>query len=79
LGVVLFNMKIIFFSGDTIFKEGLYLNKLPGENSVELRKSIFEIFETFDLNINCYPGHGKAATLDYIKTNNQALIKFLNN
>jgi len=79
IGSCLIQYKNNIFTGDTIFKEGLYLNKLPGENPVELRKSIIEIFEKFDPNVICFPGHGKDATLDYIKSTNLDLISFLNN
>jgi hydroxyacylglutathione hydrolase len=66
------------FTGDTIFKEGLYINKLPGENPIELKKNILEIFEKFNPTMICFPGHGKDATLDDIKSKNKDLIFFLN-
>ncbi|PIV63210.1 MAG: hypothetical protein COS14_00470 [Bacteroidetes bacterium CG02_land_8_20_14_3_00_31_25] len=78
-GSCIIQYKDNIFTGDTIFKDGLYINKLPGENVEALKKSIREIFEIFDLNINCFPGHGPDAILDHIKSKNLDLIKFLNN
>lgn len=69
----------IIFTGDTLFKKGLYLNKLPQENVERLKESILKILDTFDLNTICYPGHGDSATLNEIKITNQDLIKFINN
>lgn len=46
------------FTGDTILKKGLYLNKLPEENVEMLKESVLEITNTFDLHSICYPGHG---------------------
>lgn len=67
------------FTGDTIFKKGLFLNKLPEENAEVLKKSINEILATFNLENICYPGHGDHATLNEIKLTNQDLIRFINN
>jgi glyoxylase-like metal-dependent hydrolase (beta-lactamase superfamily II) len=67
------------FTGDTIFKQGVFINKLPGENVEKLKQSILEIFQTFDSNSICFPGHGSDATLDYIKLKNHDLINFINN
>ena len=66
------------FTGDTIFKDGLHINNLPGENPIELKKSILKIFRKFNLNTICFPGHGPDATLDYIKSSNLDLKRFLN-
>lgn len=67
------------FTGDIIFKKGLYLNKLPEENVEILKESVIEILNTFDLNSTCYPGHGLEAALNEIKLTNQDLIRFINN
>jgi len=77
-GSCIIQYKKNLFTGDTIFKNGLYINKLPGENPIELRKSIIDIFDKFDIELNCFPGHGKDATLEYIKSTNLDLINFLN-
>ncbi len=67
------------FTGDIVFKKGLYLNKLPQENAAVLKKSIIEIMNAFDLASNCYPGHGNEAVLNEIKLTNQDLINFISN
>jgi len=65
------------FTGDTIFKKGLYVNKLPGENVELLKKTIIAIFDAFDSKNICYPGHGSEASLEYIKSSNLDLKEFL--
>ena len=67
------------FTGDTIFKKGLFINSLPGENVEKLKSSIIEIYKRFDLNLICFPGHGSDATLNQIKLTNFDLINFINN
>lgn len=78
-GSCIIQYKNNLFTGDIIFKKGLYLNKLPEENVDVLKESILEIISNFDLNNICYPGHGHDASLNEIKTANQDLIKFINN
>ena len=57
----------------------MYINNLPGENVDELKNTIFEIFNSFDNDSICFPGHGSEATIEYIRTSNKELEKFLNN
>ncbi|MFZ4590391.1 MAG: MBL fold metallo-hydrolase [Ignavibacteria bacterium] len=67
------------FTGDTVFKKGLYINRLPGENTQKLKESITRIFEEYKPSDMCYPGHGSEASIEYIKSNNKELINFLAN
>lgn len=78
-GSCIIKYKNNIFTGDTIFKEGLYINKLPGENIESLKRSITEIFKIFNPNSICFPGHGSDAILDFIRLENHDLIRFLNN
>jgi len=65
------------FTGDTIFKKNVFINKLPGENVYQLKTSIIEIFRVFNSTYICYPGHGSEATLSEIQSTNLDLKSFL--
>jgi len=65
------------FSGDIIYKKGLGFNNFPGENKLQLKESILELFKMFSGDSLILPGHGESEYLDKIKNNNQDLIKFL--
>jgi glyoxylase-like metal-dependent hydrolase (beta-lactamase superfamily II) len=67
------------FSGDTIYRKGMYFNNFPGENRVKLKESITNIFNMFLNNINTmiFPGHGESALLIDVKASNLELIEFL--
>lgn len=67
------------FSGDIIYKKGMYFNNFPGENKIKLKESIVTIFEMFsqDKDTMIFPGHGEPAFLNAIKENNKELISFI--
>jgi glyoxylase-like metal-dependent hydrolase (beta-lactamase superfamily II) len=67
------------FSGDIIYRKGMYFNNFPGENRVKLKESITNIFNMFlnDINTMIFPGHGESALLEHIKVHNMELIDFL--
>lgn len=67
------------FSGDIIYKKGMYFNNFPGENRVKLKESINNIFNMFlnDINTMIFPGHGESALLEHVKVSNMELIDFL--
>lgn len=45
------------FTGDTLFEDTVGRTDVPTGDSKELRKSL-KIFDSFDKNLMCYPGHG---------------------
>ncbi|MEQ1804889.1 MAG: MBL fold metallo-hydrolase [Burkholderiaceae bacterium] len=65
------------FTGDTVYSRGVGLSKLPGENAEMLRRSIQSIWNRFPDDTLVRPGHGEAAELGWIKSNNAALLRFL--
>jgi glyoxylase-like metal-dependent hydrolase (beta-lactamase superfamily II) len=65
------------FTGDTIYRSGVGLSNLPGENPDLLRASILALWDTLPGSAIVYPGHGKAASFDSIRENNVALRDFL--
>jgi len=76
-GSCVINIDKNLFSGDILYKKGLGFNNFPGENIIELRKSINCIFETFSPEMMIYPGHGKPELLGEIRINNLELRTFL--
>ena len=65
------------FTGDTLYRTGVGLAGLPGENAGALRASILALWDTLPTDAVIYPGHGPAATLREIRASNHALAKFL--
>lgn len=65
------------FTGDTLYSRGVGLSKLPGEDAVELRRSILAVWDRFADETIVRPGHGESATFGWIKQNNLALQGFL--
>ncbi|HWK47906.1 MAG TPA: MBL fold metallo-hydrolase [Stellaceae bacterium] len=65
------------FAGDTLYRSGVGLSRLPGENVDTLRASILALWDTLPDDAMIYPGHGSAATFGEIRTSNRALIEFL--
>lgn len=51
------------FSGDTLFKQSVGRVDFPGGNTKELMASLSKITEMFE-DIDVYPGHGEATTLN---------------
>ena len=67
------------FSGDIIYKKGLGPESIPREDKLALKKSILNIFDTFDDNDLILPGHGFSEYLGIIKNNNLELQNFIAN
>ncbi len=65
------------FTGDTLYSRGVGLSQLPGENAQQLRRSILSLWDRFPDDAIVRPGHGGAAELGWIKSNNTALLRFL--
>jgi|SaaInlV_100m_DNA_5_1039725.scaffolds.fasta_scaffold42906_1 hydroxyacylglutathione hydrolase len=76
-GSIVFRFKFSLFTGDTLYADGVGFSKLPGEHPNDLRHSIKGIFRDFLDTDQICPGHGKSATLGWVKENNLALLDFL--
>jgi glyoxylase-like metal-dependent hydrolase (beta-lactamase superfamily II) len=76
-GSCIIKYKNNIFTGDTIFRKKVFINKLPGENIEQLKASIIEIFKVFNSADICHPGHGSEATLLDIESTNLDLKSFL--
>jgi len=65
------------FTGDTLYRSGIGLSKLPGEKIETLRASILALWDRLPDSAMIYPGHGSAATFGEIRAGNRALLEFL--
>lgn len=65
------------FTGDTLYRDGVGLVKLPGEDPRALRRSIRALWQALPDDTEVCPGHGGAATFGVIKRENLALGRFL--
>ena len=66
-----------WFTGDTLYRRGVGLNKLPGENSEQLRRTILELWPGLIADRLVCPGHGEATDGRTLRTENDALGRFL--
>jgi hydroxyacylglutathione hydrolase len=65
------------FSGDTLYRDGVGLVSLPGEDETRLRQSILGVWERLPDDVWVNPGHGGAGPFGEIKRQNAALRGFL--
>lgn len=76
-GSCLFQFGNALFTGDTLYVNGIGVNPFPGQNKNLLRASLADILGKFPEDLQVYPGHGEAANLAYIKSQNQELNNFI--
>jgi hydroxyacylglutathione hydrolase len=65
------------FTGDTLYRRGVGLSRLHGEDPVRLRASLRAVWNRFPPESMVYPGHGDSASFGWIKQNNQELLRFI--
>lgn len=66
-----------WFTGDTIYSQGVGLSSLPGEDVKTLKESILGLWDRLSEDITIYPGHGNALSGASVRSENRALLKFL--
>ncbi|GAB4081373.1 MBL fold metallo-hydrolase [Modestobacter muralis] len=66
-----------WFTGDTLYRRGVGLNALPGEDQDALRASVRGLWPQLTAGRQVYPGHGDPADGESVRTGNQALAAFL--
>lgn len=66
-----------WFTGDTIYSQGVGLSSLPGEDAKKLKQSIIGLWDRLLEDLTIFPGHGNAASSTSIRSENRALLKFL--
>lgn len=65
------------FTGDTLYRDGVGLVSLPGEDAEALRRSIAGLFDVIPEDAVVQPGHGGSGRLGDIKRGNLPLQRFL--
>jgi hydroxyacylglutathione hydrolase len=65
------------FTGDTLYRDGVGLVSLPGEDEGRLRQSILGLWARLPDDIQVHPGHGGAGPFGDIKRRNAALRRFV--
>lgn len=66
-----------WFTGDTLYRRGVGLNSLPGENQDVLRATLLELWPELTAERTVFPGHGDAADGETVRAGNDALAAFL--
>jgi glyoxylase-like metal-dependent hydrolase (beta-lactamase superfamily II) len=66
-----------WFTGDTLYRRGLGLNHLPGEDQDALRTTLLGLWPELGAARTVYPGHGDPADGETVRTDNHALTAFL--
>jgi glyoxylase-like metal-dependent hydrolase (beta-lactamase superfamily II) len=66
-----------WFTGDTLYSQGVGLSKLPGENRELLRSSILGLWDRLTVGRTIYPGHGDISDGATLRRENLTLLKFL--
>ncbi|MEU2348199.1 MBL fold metallo-hydrolase [Modestobacter sp. NPDC049651] len=66
-----------WFTGDTLYRRGVGLNSLPGEDQDALRRTILGLWPELTAERTVYPGHGDPADGETVRTGNAALAAFL--
>lgn len=66
-----------WFTGDTVYRRGVGLNHLPGEDTDQLRRSILELWPGLTADRLVCPGHGEATDGESVRRGNSALTEFL--
>jgi glyoxylase-like metal-dependent hydrolase (beta-lactamase superfamily II) len=76
-GSTLLNVDGRLFSGDTIYRDDVWLTALPEQNRPQLIESVRRIWDVLPEAARVYPGHGGAATFGEIKQSNAPLRELL--
>jgi glyoxylase-like metal-dependent hydrolase (beta-lactamase superfamily II) len=65
------------FTGDTLYRHGVGLSRLPGENAGRLKTTLLELWDRLPGDALVLPGHGDCGTFACIREDNTSLLAFL--
>jgi glyoxylase-like metal-dependent hydrolase (beta-lactamase superfamily II) len=65
------------FTGDTLYRDDVWLGSLPGMNKTQLVESVRRLWDLLPDGTPIYPGHGGAALFGEIKRSNAPLRRML--
>ena len=67
----------IAFSGDTIYRDDVFLVRLPEQDTARLTASIERLWDLLPGSTQLHPGHGGSANFAHVKASNAPLRTFL--
>lgn len=76
-GGCIINFRGNAFTGDTLYRDGVALVSLPGENVLQLVASLRKIWTSFPDETVIQPGHGGSGPFGDVKQHNTALRRLL--
>jgi glyoxylase-like metal-dependent hydrolase (beta-lactamase superfamily II) len=65
------------FTGDTLYRNGVGLSKLPGENAGQLKTTLLDLWQQLPGEALILPGHGECGSFNMIQRENAPLLDFL--
>jgi hydroxyacylglutathione hydrolase len=65
------------FTGDTLYRDDVWLGSLPGMNRTQLVESVRRLWDLLPDDTRIYPGHGGSAAFGEIKRSNAPLRQML--
>lgn len=68
----------IIFTGDTIFVDGVGRWDLEGGDENKMKNSLMNKVNRWEDKITIYPGHGEAATMEYVRRKNKEFLSIIN-
>lgn len=66
-----------WFTGDTLYRRGIGLSRLPGEDTALLRETVLALWPELTERRGVYPGHGDCTDGATLRAENDALADFL--
>jgi glyoxylase-like metal-dependent hydrolase (beta-lactamase superfamily II) len=65
------------FTGDTLYRQGVWLGALPGSDRDRLVDSLHRLWTLLPDDVDVYPGHGRVAAFGEIRESNAPLRELL--
>lgn len=65
------------FTGDTLYRDDVWLGSLPGMNRTHLVESVRRLWDLLPDDTRIYPGHGGSGAFDDVKRSNAPLRQLL--
>ena len=65
------------FTGDTLYRRGVWLGSMPESDHDRLKESLRRLWDVLPEDIDVYPGHGQSAKFGEIQESNMPLRELL--
>lgn len=76
-GSVLIRVGDVAFTGDTIYRDGMWLEPWPELDRERLERSLRDVWSSLPDDVLVFPGHGGSALFGSIKRENRSMRQFL--